>query len=111
VAYAYYDAGSKIEKWHMPILEKAFAKASNVLADTCGATREIEEKLAVLIYSEGKKRLQLGLGLRHDSDAEAVALVAIRYFWRAIAPRTDSARGYVTAPSARLHAPLSASMH
>jgi hypothetical protein len=85
VAYSYYEHNTQFSPWHMHILEIAFSDAYGVLAGRCGTSAAFEEKLAVLIHSEGKKRLRHGLGLRRAYDAVAVASVAVRYFSRTAA--------------------------
>jgi hypothetical protein len=85
VAYSYYGLDVELQPWHIHILEIAYSDAYGVLAGHCGTSAAFEEKLAVMIYSEGKKRLRQGLDLRRAFDAVAVASIAVRHFSRTAA--------------------------
>lgn len=87
MAYSYYGLEVEFTSWHIHILEIAFSDAYGVLAAACGTSLAFEQKLAVLIHSEGKKRLRGGLGLRRACDAAAIASVAVKFFSRGAASR------------------------
>jgi hypothetical protein len=87
VAYSYYGLDVEFTSWHIHILEIAFSDAYGVLAPSCGTGAVFEEKLAVLIHSEGKKRLRQGLDLRRAHDAAAIASIAVQHFARTVSWR------------------------
>lgn len=87
MAYSYYGLDNEFTSWHVHILEIAFSDAYGVLAPSCGTSDAFEERLAVLIHSEGKKRLRQGLDLRRAYDAAAIASLAVQFFARTISWR------------------------